>query len=288
MPDFPIVDAHLHLYDPGRIAFPWMAGVPSLNEPHGPGRFTGCLGGVEVEAAVFVEVDAAPGAHLDEARFVSGLAEATPWLRGMVASMPLERGADAVAADLEAFAAMPLARGVRRLIERHQHEPGWALAEPFVEAVRSLARLGLSFDLCVKHPQLGEATELVRRCPEVRFVLDHIGKPGIREGLMEPWRSEIAALAREPNVWCKVSGVVTEADHAAWTREKVEPFVAHAVECFGFERAMFGGDWPVSELATSYAGWVEVVDGVVAGASEDERRRLYRDAAAAFYRLDLG
>ena len=288
MPDFPIVDAHVHLYDPDRIAYPWMAGVPRLNEPHLPDRFTDSLGGVEVEAAVFVEVDAAPGAHLDEARLVSGLGEATPWLRGMVASMPLERGPEAVAGDLEAYAAMPLARGVRRLVERHSDEPGWALAEPLVAAVRSLERHGLSFDLCLRHPQLGEATELVRRCPQVRFVLDHIAKPGIREGLTEPWGTELAALAREPNVWCKISGVVTEADHAAWTRDEVAPYLSHAIECFGFERVMFGGDWPVSELATSYRAWVDLVDHVVSGASEDERRKFYRDNAAAFYRLDLG
>ena len=288
MPAFPIVDAHVHLYDPGRIAYPWMEGEPRLDAPHGPGRFTAALGGVALEAAVFVEVDAAPGAHMEEARYVSGLAGRAPWLRGMVASMPLERGADAVAADLEAYAAMPLARGVRRLIERHADEPGWALAEPFVAAVRALARHDLSFDLCVKHPQLAEATELVRRCPEVRFVLDHIAKPGIRGGLAEPWRTELAALAREPNVWCKISGVVTEADHDAWTREAVAPYVAHAIECFGFERAMFGGDWPVSDLATDYPGWVEVVDHVVSGASERERRRLWRDTAAEFYRLEMG
>ena len=288
MPDFAIVDAHVHLYDPGRIGYPWMAGVPRLNEPHGPDRFEAALGGVEVEAAVFVEVDAAPGAHMEEARYVSGLAGEAPWLRGMVASLPLERGPDAVAADLEAYAAMPLARGVRRLIERHEGEPGWALAEPFVAAVRSLAPHGLSFDLCVKHPQLADATWLVRRCPEVRFVLDHIAKPAIREGLAEPWRTEIAELAREPNVWCKISGVATEADHGAWTREEVAPYVAHAIERFGFERAMFGGDWPVSELATSYRRWVEVVERVVSGASEPERRRLWRDTAAEFYRLEMG
>lgn len=287
MPDFPIVDAHLHVYDPARLSYPWMKDVPVLDEAHTPERFFAATGGVEVEAAVFVEVDAAPGLHLEEARFVEEAAAAEPRIRGMVASMPLEDGAAAVERDLDAYAAMPLARGVRRLIERRLDRPGWALREPFVEAVRSLPRWDLSFDLCVKHPQLGEATELVRRCPETRFALDHIAKPGIREGLTEPWRSELAALAREPNVWCKISGVATEADHAAWTEREVAPYVAHALDCFGVERAMFGGDWPVSELATDYARWVAVVDQVAAGASEAEKRRLFRDTAIDFYRLDL-
>ena len=286
MPDFPIIDAHLHLYDPGVIAFPWMAEAPALDEPHLPDRFLAATGGVSVEAAVFVEVDAAPGAHLDEARFVAALD--APFLRGMVASMPLEEGPDAVADDLAAYAAMPLARGVRRLIERHEDEPGWAAREAFVEAVRGLPRHGMTFDLCLKHGQMAETIELVRLCPGVRFVLDHIGKPGIREGLSAPWREEIATLAERPNVWCKVSGVVTEADHANWTFEGVAPYVRHAIDRFGYDRVMFGGDWPVSELATSYVRWIEVVERVTEDATPSERRRLWRENAADFYRLELG
>jgi L-fuconolactonase len=151
--------------------------------------------------------------------------------------------------------------------------------------VKLLPRYGFTFDLCLYHPQLAEVTELCRRCPEVHFVIDHIAKPGIRAGLTEPWRSRMREIARLPNVACKISGVVTEADHAAWREADVAPYVAHAIECFGFDRVMFGGDWPVSELATTYRRWVDLVDSLVAGASENERRRLYRDNAIAFYRL---
>jgi L-fuconolactonase len=176
MPEFPIVDAHVHLYDPAAIAFPWMEKVPKLNRPYLPADFDRLTAGVDVEAMVFVEVDAAPGRHLDEARWVAGLARREPRLRGMVASIPLEKGA-AAAADLDAYAALPIARGVRRLIERHAEEPGWCLQPAFVEGVRLLPRYGFAFDLCLFHPQLAEVTELCRRCPEVRFVIDHIAKP---------------------------------------------------------------------------------------------------------------
>jgi L-fuconolactonase len=286
MPDFPIIDAHVHLYDPAAVDYPWMAGVPALNAPHLPDRFRSSLGGVEVEGVVFVEVDSGPAAHMDEARFLADLRGITPLIRGMVGSMPLEEGPEAVAADLAAWAATPGARGVRRLIQAHVDEPGWSLREPFVEAVRTLAAHDLSFDLCLFHPQMKDAIALVRACSDVRFVLDHIGKPGIRDGLTDPWRDDIAALAREPNVWCKISGVVTEADHAAWTVDQVAPYIKHALSCFGYDRCMFGGDWPVSTLATTYRGWVDVVDGVVAGATPSERERLYRDTAREFYSLD--
>ena len=284
MPEFPIVDAHVHLYDPAALDFPWMRSVPKLDRPYLPTDFRALTAGVDVEMMVFVEVDAAPGQNLREAEWVARQAETEPRLRGMVASIPLEKG-DAARTDLDAYAKISIARGVRRLIERHANEPGWALRDEFVAGVRLLAEYGFTFDLCLYHPQLAEVTELCRRCPDVRFVIDHIAKPGIRDRLTEPWRTEMRAIAGLPNVMCKISGVVTEADHASWKEADVVPSIAHAIDCFGFDRVMFGGDWPVSELASTYRRWVEVVDTVVAGASEADRRKLYRDNAIAFYRL---
>ena len=287
MPDFPVIDAHVHLYDPATIRYAWMGSVPILDEAHLPARFFEAAAPVAVESLVFVEVNADAGEHLHEAAYVAGLAAAEPRVRALVAQVPLDRG-DAASGDLERFAAMPLARGVRTLLEAHAHEPGWALREPFVSGVRRLAERDLSFDLCLRHAQLPEATELVRRCPDVRFVLDHLGKPPAADGALDPWRERLSSLAAEPNVWCKVSGLLTEADHERWTFNGVAPYVAHAIEAFGFERVMFGGDWPVSRLASGYADWVDVVDRVVAGASADELGALYRDNAASFYRLGTG
>jgi L-fuconolactonase len=119
----------------------------------------------------------------------------------------------------------------------------------------------------------------------VTFVLDHIGKPGIKHGLREPWWGQMRALAKLPNVVCKVSGVITEADHAAWTKAQVKPYVAHAIDCFGFDRVMYGSDWTVSELTHAYPAWVEILDEVVAGSSAAEIRKLYRDNAIRIYRL---
>jgi L-fuconolactonase len=284
MPEFPIVDAHVHLYDPGVIDFPWMKSVPKLDRPCLPADFGRLTEGVEVEAMVFVEVDAAPGQHLREAEWVAGRVPEEPRLKGMVAAMPLEKGG-AVRADLEALRRIAIARGVRRLIERHVDEPGWSLRPGFVEGVRLLPEYGFTFDLCLYHPQLPEVIELCRLCPDVSFVIDHIAKPGIRGGLTEPWRAHMRELAGLPNVGCKISGVLTEADHAGWREAEVIPYIAHAIDCFGFDRVMFGGDWPVSELASSYVRWVEVVDKAVAGVPLVDRRKLYRDNAIAFYRL---
>jgi predicted TIM-barrel fold metal-dependent hydrolase len=285
VPNFPIVDAHVHLYDPQAIRFAWMTEAPLLNKPHLPPYYDERAAPVAVDGIVFVEVDADDGRHIDEALWVSALAKSEPRLKAMVASAPLEKGAAAVEADLAAIAKLPLARGVRRLIQAHVDEPGWCLRPGFVEAVKLLPAHTLSFDICIYHPQMADAIELVRRCPEVSFILDHIGKPGIREGVTEPWRSQMRELASLPNVMCKISGVVTEADHQAWTYDHVAPYVAHALDCFGFDRVAFGGDWPVAEQAVRYAEWVAIVDRVAAGASETDLRKLYRENAIRFYRM---
>ena len=261
-----------------------MRDIPLLNRRHGPEDFSERTAGVDVDKLVFVEVDVALGKHLDEARWVAETAGADQRIRAIVASIPLENGT-AAEADIVAFAAMPLARGVRRLIQPHVGEPGWCLKQDFVDGIRLLPKYGLSFDICILHPQIGDTIELVRRCPDVSFILDHIGKPGIKAGLREPWWSGIGELARLSNVICKISGVVTEADHAAWTYDEVAPYIAHAIDCFGFDRVAFGGDWPVCELAAGYSAWVDLLDRVTAGTPEPDLRKLYRENAARFYRL---
>ncbi|HEX5078342.1 MAG TPA: amidohydrolase family protein [Geminicoccaceae bacterium] len=282
MPDFAIIDSHVHLYDPGRIRYGWMRGT-KLEAPHLLPDLDAARGAVEIAGIVWIEVGADPGQHEQEASMIAGLA-GEPRLMGMVAAAPLEHG-DAVKADLEKLAALPAVKGIRRLLQG-EADPEFCLRPRFVEGVKLLPQFGLSFDLCVYHHQLYNVIELVRRCPEVRFILDHIGKPAIRDGRLDPWRADIERLAALPNVWCKLSGVVTEADHAAWTREQLRPYIRHAAERFGFERLLFGSDWPVSSLTHGYGEWVDIVDWALADCGEDERRKLFRDNAIAFYRLD--
>ncbi|GGE04106.1 amidohydrolase [Aureimonas endophytica] len=283
MPNFPIVDAHVHLYDPARIAYPWLASVPAIDGAFLPADFDAARGPVAVESLVFVEVDAAPGRELDEARFVAELAEEDARIGAIVASAPVERGA-AVAEDLERLRTLPRVTGVRRLIQGHA-DPAYCLAPDFVAGVREVGRAGFTFDLCIRHWQLASATELVRRCPDVSFVLDHIAKPPIAEGGREPWRTEMRAIAELPNVVLKVSGVVTEADPEAWTVEDIRPYVEHSLDCFGFARCLFGSDWPVVNLAASYTRWIEVLDECLAGVPEAELRRFYRDNAIRTYSI---
>jgi L-fuconolactonase len=283
MPDFPIVDAHVHIYDVDRLDYPWLAAVPAIARTHTLADLDAERGPVEIDRIVFAEVAVAPGRHLEEAAWVQSVADADLRLAGMVAHLPMEKGA-AVEADIEALKAFGILRGIRRLIET-ERDYSFCLEPGFLEALRLLPRHDLVFDICVKHWGLVFAIELASRCPEVSFVLDHIGKPGIRHGLREPWWSQMRELARLPNVVCKVSGAITEADHEAWKPEQVMPYVAHAIECFGFDRVLYGSDWTVSKLSHRYLDWVDMIDRVIAGSSPEEQRQLYRETAIRVYRL---
>jgi len=283
MPEFPIVDSHVHLYDVKRLSYGWLAGVPKIDRTYLLEDFDAARGPVEVDKLVFAEVAVDPGKHFDEAAFVQEMADRDPRLAGIIAHLPLEKG-ERVEADIERLKQFRNLRGIRRLIETERN-PAFCLEPGFLAALRLLPRHGLTFDICVKGFAMTYAIELARRCPQVSFVLDHIGKPDIKNGLREPWWSQMRELARLPNVVCKISGVITEADHANWTADEVKPYVAHAIECFGFDRVMYGSDWTVSELTHPYPRWVDILDEVVAGSSVGERRKLYRDTAILIYRL---
>lgn len=283
MPSFPIVDTHVHLWDIQRLRYPWLAGVPPLNKNHLTADYRRACGPVQVAKMVFVQCDCVPEQALAEAEWVSDLARTEPRLKGIVARASLELG-DAVQPHLERLARLPLVKGVRRLIQG-EADPEFSVRPDFVRGVQLLHAHGFSFDLCIKHPQLANTIKLVRQCPDVRFVLDHIGKPDIKAGQLDPWRAELRELARLENVWCKLSGMVTEADHAKWTPADLRPFIDHVMTCFGAGRVMFGSDWPVSTLATDYPRWVATVDEALRGCSAEELQQIYVRNAGAFYRV---
>ena len=283
MPSFALVDAHVHYYDPSQLDYPWLGSVPAINGTYLPADFAAATAGIAIDKQVFVEVDVAAGQELAEARFVQGLAAQDPRIAGIVASAAIERG-PRVSEELDRLGEIGLLKGVRRLIQYHR-APDYCLQPTFIEGVQQLGARGLSFDICIRHQQLASATELVRRCPDVQFVLDHIAKPGIADGLRDPWWQEIQAIAQLPNVVCKLTGVVTESDPQHWTLAQIRPYIERALECFGLQRMMFASDWPVVNLASAYAPWVAVMDEVLAGCSDSELKQFYRDTAITTYRL---
>ncbi len=285
MIDFPIVDSHIHLIDQKRFGYAWSQGAPALKRDWTPDDLAAAARPYEIEGFVFVEVDVDMPQYLDEADWVDGLARRDRRLLGAVACLPLERGA-AIEPEMARIAKLPAIRGVRRLIQ-NQPDPEYVLKAGFLEAMRLLPKYNLSFDICVLHPQLPNTLKMMRLCPEVAFVLDHIGKPGIRAGRTDPWRSHIREMAALPNVVCKLSGLTTEADPRTWTREQLRLYIDHVVECFGPDRILYGGDWPVSELAGAYLQWLATLEWATSDFSPADRRKLFRDNAVKTYRLNV-
>lgn len=277
-----IVDAHLHVWDQRVLRYPWLESQPGLGVPYGPSD-TASDG---VSRAIVVQADAEDGAA--EARWIQGLAEDWPALAGIVAFAPVE-DPDALADVLDGLSALPLLRGVRRLL---QGEPAAFLRSPaLVDGLAELGRRGLPFDACVRHPQLRELVDLGTRVPETTMVLDHLGKPPVAAGLASPegraWADGVRALAERPGTAVKLSGLAPEADPGRGLGEQIAPFVAHALDAFGAGRVMVGSDFPVSGRtanALSRSGWFELVDRLT-GLEGAERDALFSGTAERVYRL---
>jgi L-fuconolactonase len=231
---------------------------------------------------IFIEADADPSCSLREARWVQELAVAEPRIRGIVARVALTER-PSVAADLDALAAIPLLKGIRDNIQGHA--PGFAIQSSFVQGVREVGRRGLHFELCLKHHQLDEALELAKACPEVPLVLDHCAKPDIRGGEREPWLAQIRQLAALPNIVCKISGLVTEADWERWQPEEILWYARQAADAFGPTRVLFGSDWPVCDAAGGFEKWFRVAQTLATSWSASDRESFFCRNAERVYRL---
>lgn len=279
-----IVDAHVHFWDPRELRYPWLDGVPTLARPFLPSEYArdSGAGGVVVEKVLAVEGNCLPEQCLREVERFEALAGSEVPIAGVVAFVDL---GDVPRRDrvLAALTLIPLVKGVRQNIQGEP--PGFCLRPEFVEGVQEVGDRGLVFDVCATHDQLEDVVELVRRCPRTRFVLDHCGKPAIREHRQDPWRADIACLAEHDNVWCKLSGLLTEAAPRAAGDDDLFPYAAHVARCFGRERLMFGSDWPVLTTAGRFADWHDFTRRFTADWSPRETRRFYAETAAHVYEL---
>jgi len=216
-----------------------------------------------------------------ETEFLLGLAERHPIIQGVVGWVDVR--ADDLPQRLEHFTTFDRFRGVRHIA---QAEPDDFLArDDVVRGVGRLREFGLTYDILVYAQQLPAALALVERLPDQPFVVDHCAKPRIREGTIEPWATHMRELAGHPNVWCKVSGLVTEADWAQWRPEEIRPYLDVVFEAFGPGRLMFGSDWPVCLVAASHQRVVALVEGYAGHLAAAERDDLFGGCAVRFYGL---
>ena len=291
MPEFPVIDAHLHVWDHDRLRYSAFRGHPLFERSYHVEDYRRDCGEVEVEAMVFLECfadfDEAGGQYVEEVEFVEDEAARDPRIRAVVPMAPVERGAAVEPVLAEMVRRFPRVRGIRRIVEFDEDPRALTLSDAFVEGVRALKAHDLHFEINVNHTQMDVVREFVPRVPDVPLILDHCGKPGIAEGALAQYREDVAALAQHPNLWIKLSDLPVEADHDAWTDDDLRPYIDATFEAFGFERVIFANDWPVCLQATSIPRWVAVLDRALEGVPEADRRRFFRDNADRFYRLGL-
>jgi len=283
MPE-PLIDAHLHIWDPRRLSYPWLDYFPSLNRVFSITDYQRSVSSYLVEQMVFVQCQCEESLALDEVAWVTEVAHREPRITGIVAWAPLETGSR-VRPILRDLSRNKLVKGVRCPIQHAKDPKNFGRAHELHLGIRQLSGLNLSLDLCIDHTQINIAEAIARSCPDVRIIIDHLGKPDIRRHRLQPWADNISALASFPNVWCKISGMITEADWTTWTRADLEPFLRHVLASFGPDRILFGGDWPVVTLAGTLPRWIDMLDELVEDMSKENRAKLLRENARRFYNL---
>jgi len=283
MIDFPVIDTHLHLWDINYLSYPWLEDIPPLDRSFSLDDYNKACGDLNVEKMIFMQCECDPSQYRQEVEWVSGLARTEPRLQGIVSWAPLEKG-EGVRPEIEALKANPLIKGIRRII---QFEPDleFCLKPDFIRGVNMLMEYGLPFDICISHVHNQSVIKLLGKCPGVPMILDHIGKPDIKNHILDPWRDEIREIAKFPDIYCKLSSLATEADHQNWTLDDLRPYVDHLVECFGIDRLIFASDWPVSTLAADLGTCVSTMLELLTDFTRDELQKVFHHNAVSFYNV---
>jgi L-fuconolactonase len=282
----PIIDTHQHLWDLDRFKLTWMTpGEAPLGRSYRTADYAEATARLGVVKSIYMEVDVAPDEQVAEAEYVLGLIREarTPMVAAVISGRP---SSDGFAAYLDRFRAEPAIKGVRQVLHVPSTPAGYCLDPAFVRGIRELGKRGLSFDLCMRSPELGDAARLIDACPDTRFILDHCGNESVLSKDHAPWKRLVDQIASKGDrVVCKVSGIVASAKGHPWSEDDLAPVVNHVLDAFGPSRVMFGGDWPVCTLAATYRRWVEALRAMVKDRPEDQRRKLFHDNAARFYGL---
>jgi L-fuconolactonase len=275
-----IVDAHHHFWRYDAREYDWISDeLAAIRRDFLPADLAREIAAAGVDAVVSVQARQS----LDETRWLLALAEESDFVAGVVGWVPLV--SPTVGETVAGLAGSLRLCGVRHVLQG-EADPDFAARPDFDAGIAALREHGLAYDVLIYERQLPMATALVDRHPDQVFVVDHVAKPRIRDGILSPWRERIRELGRRPNVFCKLSGMVSEADPRGWTRATLEPYADAVLEAFGPSRVMFGSDWPVCLVGVSYAQWLATVRELCGGLSAAERESVLGGTARRAYGLD--
>jgi L-fuconolactonase len=275
------IDAHHHLW---RYRPPGPAWMTDSMEGLRRDFLVEDLRTVTAEAGVTGTIVVETERTIEETGWLSQVAASDDLIRGVVGWAPLT--SPAVVAELERIASLPKMKAIRHPIH-DESDDQFVLRDDFNRGVAALKQFDLRYDILIFEKHLPQTIQFVDRHPDQVFILDHLAKPRIRDHVFCPWRENIRELARRSNVYCKVSGVVTEADWHTWSQDDVSPYIEIIVEAFTPNRLMFGSDWPVMTLASSYRRWMATIQSAIAQLSVIERERILGGTAVEAYSLSL-
>lgn len=278
-----VVDSHVHFWDPVALHYPWLDGNDRLQRLFLPIDYTPLVSH-DVDAVVFVEANCLPEESEQEVTFVDDLARVEPRIAGTVAYIDLF-DEEELEATLDKLSQRDRVVGVRHNIQGHPL--GYCVSDVFVRGVQRVGQFGLPFDLCATADQLGDVAQLVKSCPGTQFVLDHCGKPAIRDHAFESWALDVVDIGVHQNVVCKLSGLLTEGRADQRGADALMIYAEHVLSCFGASRLLYGTDWPVITLAADVSVWRRFTDQFTAAWESADRQKFYADNAIKFYGLEL-
>lgn len=280
-----IIDAHVHLIDKGRFQYPWLEAAPPINRSHLVSDYLNSYADFSIEKFIFIEACVNIEDSIAEAEWMANdVARDTPQLGAIVAQACVERGA-AVQEQLDKLSGIPLVTGVRRVLAfPFQNDLDFCIQPEFIAGVQLLAEYDYSFDIGARIENLPNVIEMIKLCPNIRFVLNHIGKPEIEQGLMEPWRTYIEQLADFDNVKCKAAGLLLDAGKRK-SADNIKPYIFEVLDLFGVDRVIFGSDFPVHNLNGTSREWIAIMRDICRELSDGDRAKIFHDNAQSTYRI---
>ena len=274
-----IIDAHQHfwIYDPVRDS--WIdESMQILKRNFLPEDLTSIIKENSIDGTIAVQADQSE----NETNFLLGLAEKNTWISGVVGWVGLM--AQDIEEKLEHFSSYKKLKGFRHIVQAEPDE-NFMLNEKFRNGIGQLKNYNFTYDILIYPHQLPTAIMLTEKHPDQKFVLDHIAKPSIKKKEIEPWASGIKELAKNPNVFCKISGIITEADHRNWESKEIYPYLDIVFNAFGYDRLLFGSDWPVCLLAGLYNQVINLIDEYMKNASDENKEKIFGKNAVSFYNI---
>ena len=275
------VDAHHHFWDPTRGSYPWMTDeLAAIRRPFGPADLRPLLAANGIDRTILVQTRSS----LDETREFLATAAANEFVAGVVGWVDLTTDVDAQIAALRAGPGGAKLVGIRHQVH-DEANPEWLMRADVQRGIGAVGQAGLVYELLVRTRELPAAVATARAHPDMRFVVDHLAKPPIASGEIDAWSERMSPLGALPNVMCKLSGLVTEADWKNWTVEDLAPYVRRVLEWFGPARCVFGSDWPVCLVAASYEQVLSACRRAIGDVSVADRERIFGGNAVALYRI---